>query len=97
MKRRSLVSLMMAGTLAMSLAGCSGGGNTGNEAKPSETQAGTETTAADTKTETAKTSSNEKTVITVWTNDRHDSEYVEAKIDEFNATNDIKILNQLQC
>ena len=53
MKRRSLVSLMMAGTLAMSLAGCSGGGNTGNEAKPSETQAGTETTAADTKTETA--------------------------------------------
>ena len=35
MKRRSLVSLMMAGTLAMSLAGCSGGGNTGNEAKPS--------------------------------------------------------------
>ncbi len=88
MKRRSLVSLMMAGTLAMSLAGCSGGGNTGNEAKPSETQAGTETTAADTKTETAKTSSNEKTVITVWTNDRHDSEYVEAKIDEFNATND---------
>ena len=54
MKRRSLVSLMMAGTLAMSLAGCSGGGNTGNEAKPSETQAGTETTAADTTAEAAK-------------------------------------------
>lgn len=29
----------------------------------------------------------EKTVVTVWTKDRHDAEYQQAKVDEYNATN----------
>lgn len=33
----------------------------------------------------------EKTSIVLWTNQRHDMEYVQAKIDEFNATNDKNI------
>jgi multiple sugar transport system substrate-binding protein len=38
-------------------------------------------------TETKPEAPKEKTVINVWTNDRHDLAYVQKKIDEFNATN----------
>lgn len=40
---------------------------------------------------TGTTSASGKTVINVWTNDRHDLAYVEEKIAEFNATNDKNI------
>ncbi len=38
-----------------------------------------------------KMGSNEKTTIKMWTEDRHDSEYVERKINEFNENNDFGI------
>lgn len=73
---------MMAGVLAaVSLAGCSGGGSTaGSTAAQGQAEGGAG--------ETAKTASGSETVIKVWTNDRHDSEYVDQKISEFNETND---------
>lgn len=45
--------------------------------------------------EAASAKKDEKTVVTVWTNDRHDLAYVEKKIAEFNATNDKNIEIQL--
>lgn len=84
MKKRVL-SLMMAGVLtAASLAGCSSGGNTSDSGAKNE--AGS--TQAGGSGETQKPASGEETVIKVWTNDRHDSEYVDQKIKEFNETND---------
>ena len=38
-------------------------------------------------TETTEGNKEEKTVVTVWTGDRHDLEYVNAKIEEYNSTN----------
>lgn len=75
--------MMIAGAAIICLAGCStekaqSTQGTAAPAKESEKKEG-ETTAA---------AAGEKTVITVWTQDRHDSEYVETKIDEFNNTND---------
>ena len=52
------------------------------------TAADTETTAAATQAETKKESSGDKTKITVWTNNRHDLEYMNKVVDEFNNTND---------
>ena len=36
-------------------------------------------------------SDGKKTVVTVWTKDRHDAEYQQAKVDEYNATNEDNI------
>ena len=80
MKRRRLVSFVLAGSMAMSLAGCAGGGETAKPQETAKTESNTETQE--------NNNSEEKTVVTVWTQDRHDSEYVESKIEEFNATND---------
>ncbi len=78
MKKRVL-SFMMAGILAAAaLTGCSGGGGTAGTTA-AQNQAGGEGT---------KAASAGETVIKVWTNDRHDSEYVDQKISEFNETND---------
>lgn len=81
MKKRVL-SFMMAGVLAAaSLTACSGGGS-GAETTGSAGQSA----AGETKGE-SKAAAGE-TVIKVWTNDRHDSEYVDQKINEFNKSND---------
>ena len=81
MRRRRWVSLMLAGTMAASLAGCSGS----SDQEPAKTEKSAEA-GSEKKEEAAD--SGEKTVVTVWTQDRHDSEYVESKIEEFNNTND---------
>lgn len=74
----TLAALMMTG----SLAGCSGGGAT-NATAASQ---GGETTAQ-TETKQSETNSGEKTVINVWSKDRHDATYAQAKVDEYNANN----------
>ncbi|MEY8354821.1 extracellular solute-binding protein [Lachnospiraceae bacterium 54-53] len=82
MRKRAL-SFMMAGVLAaVSLTGCSGGGSTAESTAAQGQAGGTESK------ETTKAASAGETVIKVWTNDRHDSEYVDQKISEFNETND---------
>lgn len=80
MMKKRVLSLAMAGVLAAaSLAGCSGGGS---DSKQDSQASQGDSGKADT------TASAEKTVVTVWTNDRHDSEYVDQKIKEFNESND---------
>ena len=88
MKKKGLISMVLAGAMAASLTGCGGGANTSTTAVPTNaaSEKGGETQIQP--TEAKKEESGEKTVITVWTQDRHDSEYVESKIEEFNATND---------
>jgi len=85
MRRRRWVSLMLAGTMAASLAGCSGSSDAAKDQEPAKTEKSAEA-GSEKKEEAAD--SGEKTVVTVWTQDRHDSEYVESKIEEFNNTND---------
>lgn len=86
MRNKKLVSIALAGMMAVSLAACGGSGDSQTQAPAAEggKEAGGETQKAG----AAPESSGEKTVITVWSMDRHDSEYVEAKIKEFNETND---------
>lgn len=83
MKKRAL-SFMMAGLLAASLlTGCQGQGTSGDQTAGSET--GEKHSGGG---ETSKPAPGKETVVKVWTNDRHDSEYVDQKIKEFNETND---------
>lgn len=63
---------MVFGTM-LALTGC--GGNT-------------QETSGNTPTQVADNTSGEKTKIVYWSNVRHDMEYVQQKIDEYNATND---------
>ena len=64
MKRRRWVSLMLAGTMAASLAGCSGSSDTAKDQEPAKTEKSAEA-GSEKKEETAD--SGEKTVVTVWT------------------------------
>lgn len=86
MKKGRLISLLLAGTLTASLAGC--GGSATTETSGAASEKATEAVKTEAAAETKAEASGEKTVITVWSQDRHDSEYVEAKIEEFNAAND---------
>jgi len=82
MKLRRLSGILMAGLMtAGTLAGCSG---TKTDAT---TAAAGGQTAAKTETEKAQSASGEKTVIKVWSKDRHDATYVQKKVDEYNASN----------
>ncbi len=83
-KYKKLLALGLSLTMTLTLLmGCSSKGNT-TDATPTadDTSATTETTQP-----TEAAASGEKTVITVWTKDRHDAEFQQAKVDEFNATN----------
>lgn len=89
MRKKQLLALSMAALMAVSsLAGCSksDGGAQSNApaAESKETAAGAKT--EETKKEEKK-ESGEKTVVTVWTKDRHDANFMQEKIDEYNATN----------
>lgn len=92
MRIKKLGSVVMAATLAAAtLAGCGGGKNETTAAPTTAAQTQAEakgdteaTTAADKKDDVA---SGEKTVIRIWSKDRHDANYVQEKVDEYNATN----------
>lgn len=84
MRSNKILALTMAALMAVSsLAGCSGKESTAT------TTTGANTEAKDTAAETAaeKKESGEKTVITVWTKDRHDADFMQKKVDEYNASN----------
>lgn len=88
--KRKFVSLFMALAMVVAMVGCS---SKENQDVTSETNSASETTTeapTDTTTPAA-----EKTVIKVWTGDRHDSDYVEQKITEFNENNDLGIMIEL--
>lgn len=85
MRNKKLVSIALAGMMAVSWrraaalgqpdTGPGGGRREGGRRRDPESRSG-------------PGKLRRKTVITVWSMDRHDSEYVEAKIKEFNETND---------
>lgn len=87
MKLRRISAMMMAGLLAAGvLTGCSGGQSAGGAGT---TAAGGQASQGEKKEEpSAETKGDgEKTVIKVWSKDRHDATYVQKKIDEYNASN----------
>ena len=71
------IGIMMAA--AMALSGCGPTAST-------ESNTGTGTQAAG-----GQAQDGEKIKLVYWSNQRHDMEYVQQKIDEFNATNDMNI------
>lgn len=88
MRFKKFSAITLATVMAVStLAGCSGGGKETEAPKTAETSDTTEgtTTAKEGKTEAV--ADGEKTVITIWSKDRHDATYALKKMDEYNATN----------
>ncbi|WP_313579408.1 ABC transporter substrate-binding protein [Lacrimispora sp.] len=82
MKLRRLSGILLAGVMAAgTLAGCSG------SKTDATTAAAGGQTAAQTEAEKTQSASGEKTVIKVWSKDRHDATYVQKKVDEYNASN----------
>ncbi|MDD3251452.1 MAG: sugar ABC transporter substrate-binding protein [Lachnospiraceae bacterium] len=73
--------VLMTGCGAKTAAPADGGSAAGTEAGA----------AAEAGTQAEQAASGEKIKLTYWSNQRHDMEYVQKKIDEFNATNDKNI------
>ncbi len=73
------IGIMMAA--AMALSGCGPTASTENTTGAGAQAAGTQAEAQD----------GEKIKLVYWSNQRHDMEYVQKKIDEFNSTNDMNI------
>lgn len=89
MNKKRLLSLLLAGVMAFGLTAC-GEKETTNEQGTTQQTTETKETAT-----TQQESTGEVTTIEVWTNDRHDSEYIQAKIEEYNQTNTDGILISL--
>ncbi|MCI6887776.1 MAG: extracellular solute-binding protein [Lachnospiraceae bacterium] len=88
MKKKGFVSVILAGVMVASLTGCGSSGTTATtQTAGSEAAQNSGETKAE-KAEETKKDSGGQTVITVWTPERHDSAYVESKVEEFNANND---------
>jgi multiple sugar transport system substrate-binding protein len=82
MKLRRLSGILLAGLMAAgTLAGCSG------SKTDATTAAAGGQTSAQTEAEKTQSASGEKTVIKIWSKDRHDATYVQKKVDEYNASN----------
>ena len=92
-KMKKLTALGLAGLMAGSmLTACSSGG-TSETAGGTATQAAGESTAAEakageTQAETKAGNSGDKVKITVWTENRHDLDYMNKVVEDFNNTND---------
>jgi len=84
--KKKLLSVLLVATMVLSMTAC--GNNTANSsdatATPAATEAATDTTAtvAPVATEAA---SGEVTTIEVWSNNRHDQDYMTAMVEAFNA------------
>ena len=75
---------VLAGAMSVSLAAC--GSSTDGSASSGSAAASGSSAAASTTTASSG-SSDGKTVINVWSNDRHDEEYVTKMVDQYNQTN----------
>ncbi len=86
-KTKKFAALGMAGLMAVSvLSACSSGGKADSTAPGGSGT--TEGTAAVKEEAKKEASSGEKVKITVWTENRHDLEYMNKVVEEFNKTND---------
>lgn len=86
---KKIVKCMLLGSVAgaLALTGCSNSGN-GNESSDSTVnQSGSESTDQS----GSSAAAGEKVKLVYWSNQRHDMEYVQEKIEEFNATNEMNI------
>lgn len=79
--RKKLISSLLAATMVFSLAAC--GQSTQTDQTVDETTDQTQT-SSDTQTQST---SDDGITITLWTNDRHDMDYIQSAIDTFNSTN----------
>lgn len=89
MKRKKFLSLVLAVMIAITaLAGCSGAKDGGDT---------TGTSNNDSNAGTSGNTEGEKTVITIWSKDRHDAKYIQEKIDAYNESNtdNVKVDYQL--
>jgi multiple sugar transport system substrate-binding protein len=103
MKLRKMTVLMLTAAMTAGLlAGCGGAATSTTAAKAAATTAkaaattakaaattakAAATTAAAKATTAAAKSGGAKTVITIWSKDRHDEKYVQSKVDEYNKNN----------
>lgn len=78
-KTKRTIALLLSVTMALSLVGCQSGGQSSTKDATTENQSESQSGEA--------SSTDGKTVITVWSNNRHDQEYMEKMVDEFNQTN----------
>ena len=82
MKKKQLVSMALATAMALSLVGCGGGSST-TDSGSGESSAASTDASGESKAEAPEGT----TTIEVWTEDRHDQDYVESMIDKYNQTN----------
>ena len=86
-KLKRAAAAVLAGAMSVSLAAC-GSSTDGSASSCSAAAYGSTTTAAaGAATTKSSGSSDGKTVINVWSNDRHDEEYVTKMVDQYNQTN----------
>lgn len=82
--KKQFVYLCCAAAAALTLSACGSGSQETSAASGQGTEAAAESSQGG-------TASGEKIQLTYWTNQRHDLDYVEKKIQEFNETNDMNI------
>lgn len=94
MKKKKVLCLAMAGAMALSMIGCGGSDSSQTSSGSSSDTATAEADAGSNDSSTASDSaaSGDAVTIEVWSNNRHDEEYMTAMVAEFNATHsDVQI------
>ena len=79
--KKKVISTILASAMALSLAAC------GSSADTATTTDATQSTATEAASDTAAVDTGDKIVIEVWSEDRHDEDYVRQMIDKFNEEN----------
>jgi len=96
---KKFFGLMMAVMIVVAAVGCSNGSSSDSIDNEKTSDSGTKESVDDSSAKDNKedksTSDKENTVIQMWTEDRHDSDYVEKKIAEFNEKNTFGITIEL--
>lgn len=96
--KKKLISMMLTAVMAASLCAC-GGGDSAASGADNKQSTGSDAPAQDSGAQSAAGQENQApagaTTIEVWTNDRHDLEYVESMIDQYNQSNSDGIIINL--
>ncbi|CAI6037318.1 hypothetical protein COHCIP112018_00944 [Cohnella sp. JJ-181] len=81
------MGLALTAVLAVGTAACGNSSNNNNGASQSAPASGSASASAPASAPASKAATGEKKVISYWTDDRHDQEYIKSLIDRFNADN----------
>lgn len=84
-KVKRVLALLLSATMVFSLVGCQSS-SSGKEESATDTKTDAKADASTEQTATSGDASG-KTVITVWSNNRHDQEYMQKMVDQFNQSN----------